>query len=394
MKTEGKSLHRVLAFAAAGALCGALALVTSCGSGEKTSQMTSYTSSESQADTASLFSVPQDQMSHVQVVAVAKQAIARDLHMTGTVTYNAFKTTPVFSAVGGPVHEILVTPGENVKTGQTMLTVNSPDYSVDRSAYLKARDAFQLADKQYQRSKDLYDHHAIAEADLQAAESARTQAQADMQSSADALRVLGINDPETLLKAPPSAQIPLVAPVSGEVTDRLVGPGQLLQAGTTQCFTISDMSTVWVLVNVYQNDLAAIHTGDSVEITTDAYPTEFHGRISYVAATVDPNTRTLQARIVTENPGEKLKNNMYVNATVRAGTIQNALVVPDASVLRDDQNQPFVYKEVAANQFARQAVNPRESEKGLTQILSGLKEGDRVVGNGSLFLQFKNSLQH
>ena len=366
-----------------------------CGqAGESASQMTSYTSSTSKQDTADFFTVPQDQMSHVQVVTVSKQGIPRELRLTGAVTYNAFKTTPVFSAVGGPVHEILVSPGQKVRAGQTLLTVNSPDYSVDRSAYLKARDAFQLADKQYQRSKDLYEHKAVAEADLQAAESARTQAQADMESSADALRVLGISDPETLLKNPPSPQVPLLAPVAGEITDRLVGPGQLLQAGATQCFTISDMSSVWVLVNVYQNDLAAIRVGDSVEITTDAYPDKFHGKISYVAATVDPNTRTLQARIVTDNPAEKLKNNMYVNATVRAGTIQNALTVPDEAVLRDTENQPFVYLQAGENKFARQAVTIGDSNGGKTQILGGLKEGDRVVAEGGVFLQFKNSLQH
>ena len=137
-----------------------------------------------------------------------------------------------------------------------------------------------------------------------------------MESSADALRVLGISDPDSLLKSPPSAQVPVLAPVAGEVTDRLVGPGQLLQAGVTQCFTISDMSTVWVLVNVYQNDLADVHQGDAVDITTDAYPDTFRGKISYIAATLDPNTRTLQARIVTDNPGQKLKNNMYVSAIV------------------------------------------------------------------------------
>jgi cobalt-zinc-cadmium efflux system membrane fusion protein len=376
------------------ALCG-LVWAVGCGSeGGSASQMTSYTSGQSQADTAELFTVPQDQMAHVQVVPVVKQAIVRDLHLTGTVAYNAFKTTPVFSAVGGPVHEILVAPGENVKAGQTLLTVNSPDYSLDRSTYLKAREAFQLADKQYQRAKDLYDHKAIAEADLQQAESVRTQAQADMESSADALRVLGISDPESLLKNPPSAQVPLLAPVSGEITDRLVGPGQLLQAGATQCFTISDMSTVWVLVNVYQNDLAEIHPGDPVDITTDAYPDTFHGRISYVAATLDPNTRTLQARIVTDNPGQKLKNNMYANAVVRAGSIRNALIVPDSAVLRDTENQPFVYVQTGSNQFARRPVTVAESNAGHTQITGGLKEGEKVVGDGSLFLQFKNSLQH
>lgn len=374
----------------------ALALLCGCGSDSQRNQaqMTSYESKQPAGDTASLFTVPQDQMAHIQVVPVEKQSIDRVLRLTGTVNYNAFKTTPVFSAIGGPVAEILVAPGQHVTLGQTLLKVNSPDYALLRASYMKARDAFELADKSFKRSQDLYQHHAIAEADLQQAESARAQSQADMQSSEDALRALGVKDPEALLKAAPSAQIPLLAPVAGEITDRLVGPGQLLQAGATQCFTISDLSTVWVLVNVYQNDLAAVRAGDTVEVTTDAYPDKFRGKISYIAATVDPSTRTLQARIVTDNPGEKLKNNMYVTATVHAGAVRNALTVPDSAVLRDTENMPFVYVQVGANQFARRLVTPAGSEGGKTQITDGLKEGERVVGDGSLFLQFKNSLQH
>ena len=195
--------------------------------------------------------------------------------------------------------------------------------------------------------------------------------------------------------AKPLRQIPVLAPVGGEIVERLVGPGQLLQAGATQCFTISDMSTVWVLVNVYQSDLAYVHVGDSVDITTDAYPDIFHGKISYIAAALDPNTRTLQARIVTENPGKKLKKDMYVTATVHAGAIANALTVPDAAVLRDTENQPFVYVQARdTNQFARRLVQLGDSQDGRTQITGGLKEGEHVVGDGSLFLQFKNSLQH
>ena len=282
-----------------------------CGAGptESESKMTSYSGTESKADSASLFSVPQDQLAHLQVVAVEKTKLPRLLRLTGNVTYNAFKTTPVFSAIGGPVHEILVAPGETVHAGQPLLTVNSPDYSAARSAYIKARDAYSLADKIYKRAQDLFAHGAIAESDLQLAESSRTQAQADMQSSEDALRALGLNDPEAVVKNPPkmTSQIPVIAPVAGEVVERLVGPGQLLMGGATQIFTISDMSTVWVLVNVYQNDMAFVHPGDSVEITTDSYPEVFHGTISYLAPALDPNTRTLQARIVTGDPGKKLK---------------------------------------------------------------------------------------
>jgi len=193
-----------------------------------------------------------------------------------------------------------------------------------------------------------------------------------------------------------TSQVPVLAPVGGEVVERLVGPGQLLQAGTTQVFTISDMSTVWVLVNVYQSDVSFVRPGDSVEITTDAYPDTFHGKISYIAPALDPNTRTLQARIVTENPGAKLKKDMYVTATVNAGSIANALTVPDAAVLRDTENQPFVYVQSSTkqNEFARRLVQLGDSHGGRTQITGGVKEGERVVGDGSLFLQFKNSLEH
>ncbi|HEY6267656.1 MAG TPA: efflux RND transporter periplasmic adaptor subunit [Candidatus Acidoferrum sp.] len=380
------------------ALAAGLALA-GCGSGpsESESKMTSYSGSESKADTASLFTVPQDQMAHLQVVGVEKNKLPRLLRLTGNVAYNAFKTTPVFSAIGGPVHELLVAPGQTVNKGQPLLTVNSPDYSAARSAYIKARQASALADKIYIRAQDLFAHGAIAEADLQQAESARTQAEADKQSSEDALRALGLNDPEAVVKNPPkmTSQIPVIAPVAGEVVERLVGPGQLLMGGATQIFTISDMSTVWVLVNVYQSDMAFVHPGDSVDITTDSYPDVFHGKISYIAPALDPTTRTLQARIVTNNPSNKLKKDMYVTAAVQAGAIRDALTVPDAAILRDTENLPFVYAQTkVSNQFERRLVKIGDSQSGRTQVIDGLKEGERVVADGALFLQFRNSLQH
>jgi cobalt-zinc-cadmium efflux system membrane fusion protein len=340
-----------------------------------------------------LFSIPQDQMSHVQIVTIQPATLTRTLRLTGAVAYNNFRTTPVITQVSGPVSRIVVVPGEKVKKGQPLLYVASPDYSQLRTNYLKAKDAYSLAQKTNARSQDLYQHHAIAAKDLEQAESAEVQAGGDLASAESALRVMGITDLDALIKGPNSYEIPVRAPIGGEVVEQLVSVGQLLQPGNSQCFTISDTSTMWVLVNIYQKDLPYVHPGDPVIIQTDAYPDSFKGRIAYVAAALDSTTRTLPARIETPNPGEKLKKDMYVTTSVQAGSIPNAIAVPDSAVLRDSENEPFVYAETSSNQFGRRSVTLGEGQNGQTQITSGLKPGDRVVGDGSLFLQFANSLQ-
>jgi membrane fusion protein, heavy metal efflux system len=355
--------------------------------------MTSYSAAESAEAKAELFTLPEDQMSHVQVVSVSQGPLERKLRLSGAVEYNDFKTTPVITQVGGPVSRVVVAPGEHVKAGQPMLYVASPDYSLLRSAYIKARDTFQLADKFYLRAQDLYAHHAIATADLEQAESNRNQAKADFESSADAIKVLGIADPETIVTKPPTPEIPLYSPVSGEVVDRECAPGQLLTPGATQCFTISDMSSVWILVNVYQKDVAFVHVGDPVTIENESFPGTVRGKIQYVAAALDPTTRTLQARIESPNPGERMKKEMYVSAEVQAGVIPNALFIPNSAVLRDDQNFPYVYFQTDKNKFAKRVVTLGETVDDKTQVLTGLAANDHIVGDGSLFLQFQNSLQ-
>jgi membrane fusion protein, heavy metal efflux system len=340
-----------------------------------------------------LFTIPPEQMSHVQVLKVQATTLTRMLRLTGAVAYNGFHTIPVITQVSGPVNRIVVVPGQHVHQGEPMLYVASPDYSQLRTNYLKAKDAYALAQKAYARAKDLYDHKAIAEQTLEQAQSAEVQASGDLVAALAALKVLGIKDPDELVQGPPSFEVPVKATIDGEVVEQDVAAGQVIQSGATQCFMISDTSNVWVLVNIYQKDLPYVKVGDPVSIQTDSYPQTFHGRISYVAASLDPNTRTLQARIETSNPGEKLKKDMYVTATVNAGTMPNAIALPDAAILRDTENQPFVYAETSASQFGRRTVTLGESLNGQTEITSGLKPGDQVIGDGSLFLQFANSLQ-
>jgi membrane fusion protein, heavy metal efflux system len=375
------------------ALAAASAIMLWAGCGESGSKASADYNGAKKSDRAELFTIPQEQMAHVQVLTVQPTTLPRTLRLTGSVAYNSFRTTPVITQVSGPVSRVIVVPGQKVRKGDPMLYVASPDYSQLRTNYLKAKEAYALAEKAYARAHDLFEHKAIAEQNLEQAQTAEIQANGDLAAAQAALKVMGITDPDALVQAPPSFEVPVRAPISGEVVEQNVSAGQLIQPGTTQCFMISDTGSVWVLVNVYQKDLPFVRVGNTVAIQTDTYPEVFHGRISYVAASLDPNTRTLQARIETNNPGKKLKKDMYVVATVNAGSIPNAIALPDAAVLRDSENQPFVYAAAGSNQFGRRAVTLGESLNGQTEITSGLKSGDQVIGNGGLFVQFANSLQ-
>src|SRR5579872_6940930 len=364
-------------------------------SADATETRAASSTTETSESKARLFTVPQDQMAHVQVMPVQATTLTRVLRLTGAVAYNSFETTPVITQIGGPVARILVSPGQQVSAGQPMLYVSSPDYAQLRTNFVKARDAYQLALKAYSRSEELYAHGARALADLEQAEATRNEAQADLQAADQALKVLGLN-PQKVLTDPVSPEIAVFAPIAGVVVERLASPGQVLQAGATQVFTISNMNTVWVLANVYEHDLGFVHLGDAVEIETDAYTTRFHGKISFISPALDATSRTLQVRIVTDNAGGKLKKDLYVTAIVKAGVIQNALTVPDAAVLRTAENEPFVYvvaEPAKPNQFGQRLVSVGQSQGGRTQILSGLLQGENVAADGSLFLQFANSFQ-
>jgi cobalt-zinc-cadmium efflux system membrane fusion protein len=192
----------------------AMLLLAGCRSQENPGGMTSFSARATSSATPQLFTIPADQMSHVQLVTASPGTMTHTLRLTGTVAYNAFKTTPVITQVGGPVSKILVVPGDRVKMNQPMLEVSSPDYAQLLDGYLKASDSYRLADKLYRRAQDLYAHHAIAQQDLEQAESNRTQAQADLNAAEQGMRILGIRNPEDLAKAPSSAQIPVLAPMS------------------------------------------------------------------------------------------------------------------------------------------------------------------------------------
>ena len=167
----------------------------------------------------------------------------------------------------------------------------------------------------------------------------------------------------------------------------------MLQAGATQVFTISNMSTVWVLANVYQHDLGFVHTGDAVEVQTDAYPDTFHGKISFISPALDPTSRTLQVRIVTDNPGEKLKKDMYCTAIVRPASLKTLSPCRTPPYLRTAENEPFVYVAATGPSRINSASGWFRSARARAADANHERApaGENVAANGSLFLQFANS---
>ena len=176
------------------------------------------------------------------------------------------------------------------------------------------------------------------------------------------------------------------SPISGTVVEKLIQPGQLLQASTTPVFTVADLSKVWVMAHIFDTDLGAVHLGDTAQVTGAGRT--LSGRVDNIAAEVDPNTRSIAVRIVVDNPGEFLKRQMYVQVGSKTARQTQGLLFPVSAILHDDENLPYVYVEQADGSFARAHVNVGYRSGDRYSILSGLRPGQRVVTDGALFLQF------
>lgn len=349
-----------------------------------------------EANKASLFTVSQDQLPHLQIVPVRSGMWRVNVETTGTVDWDADHTTQAITQVSGPITRIVVDYGTHVKAGDPLLYVSSPDITNAIATYKKARDQQVLTKKILDREKELFSHGAAAVKDVESAEADYNEALIDVQNSLQALKIYAIT-PRELEEAdqegmPINPELAVRAPITGTVVQKLVAPGQVIQAGSTICFVLSNTSTVWVQGHIFDRDLPLVRVGDSVEETNSSFARAFHGQVSYVGAMVDPNTRTTPVRIVTRNPGDLLKKDMYLEAVIHTYTNRNILSVPVSAVLHDEENEPFVYVEVQPREFARRRVAVGAEQNGNVEIRSGLKEGEQVVSEGSVFLQFANSM--
>ena len=350
----------------------------------------------SEAD-ATLFQVPQNQMAHLKIAEVHKAAWSPVVRTTGTVDWDADHTTQAITQVNGPISKLLVDTGTMVKADQPLLYVSSPDAATAISTYKKARNRQDYSKKTLDRSRDLLDHKVIAVKDLEAAEQDYNDASSEVENDLQALKIFGVTQQEIdqaqKQGAAISPQLAVRSPIAGMVVQKLVTPGLVIQAGTTACFTISDISTVWVWGHIYDRDLEAVRTGDTVELTNAAFHQTVSGTVNYIGSLLDPATRTTSVRIVTKNPAELLKKDMFVDAVIRTRTVRSVLAAPTSALLRTDDNLPFVYVEVSAGKFGQRLVTLGAQQGSETELTSGVKEGEKIVAEGAVFLQFANTIQ-
>jgi cobalt-zinc-cadmium efflux system membrane fusion protein len=323
-----------------------------------------------------LFTV--DHPEQFPVAAAVERPTTSELVVTGSVVPDIARNVPVVSLASGRVVAIHARLGDTVKKGDVLLTIRSDDVAGGFDAYRKAVADELLARKQLNRATDLYAHGAIAQQDLEVAQDAEQDAKTTLDTATEHLRLLG-NDPDK-----PMGIVDIIAPTSGVITDQEVTNAATVQAYSSPSpFTISDLSTVWIVCDVYENDLPAVRIGDTAEITLNAYPGHaLKGKVSNIGAVLDPSIRTAKVRLEIENPG-MMRLGMFARATFRGQTVVMHTIVPASAVLRM-HDRDFVFVPAPDNKFRRVEVVSGDvltENTNLQEIKSGLKPGQQVVTN-------------
>ena len=373
----------------------ALWVLGACGGKSEAKEASDTVHTKSAARGIATTTLTPDQLEHLKIAPVTSVAFRPEVRTTGTVAFDGDISDQVLSPISGPVMRILVQPGAWVRRGEALATVSSPDFASAVSDFRKAHATAIQTRRVAGLDSALFKNDGIARRDMEQAQTDALSAEADRDAALQALQALGV-DSATLSglrdnKAVTAVQGVIRAPIEGTVVEKLINPGQLLQAGTTPTFTIADLSTVWVMASVFESDLASVAHGDKVDVVTGASPRPLTGTVDYVNALVDPATKATQVRVVVPNTGHLLKRDMYVTATIHSSKEMRGILLPVSAVLRDENNLPFAFVQSPAGGFERRQVTLGSRVGDRYEISGGLKDGERVIQVGGLFLQFAQS---
>jgi membrane fusion protein, heavy metal efflux system len=310
------------------------------------------------------------------LVTAIEHKAAPALNVTGVVQPDINRAVPVISLASGRVVEIKVRLGDIVTKGQLLLRVRSNDVSGAYQTYLKAQNDERLARVQFERAQTLYDKGAIAKSALEQAEDAERDAKVDLDTATEQLRLLGVD------KDHPSGIVDITAPISGVITDQQVTNAAGVQGlSGPNPLIISDLSYVWIVCDVYENDLDAVHVGEYADIRLNAYPNKvLKGRIDNILAVLDPNIRTAKVRLEVPNPG-LMRVGMFVTATFYGKKPETRSAVPSTAILHLHDRE-WVYAPLSTGHFKRlEVVTGNMLPSNMQEVVSGIKPGDQVVSN-------------
>jgi len=338
--------------------------------------------------------VPAEQLERLHVEPVTQTNFRPTIQVTGTAQFNADVSTQVIPPISGPVMRILEDVGAEVRRGEALALVSSPDFATTIADFRKAQAAYVQTKRVADQDEQLWKNDAIAKRDLEQAETDASAAAADRDAALQQLRALGVDEASIAAlrdgKDVPELQGAIRSPIDGTVVERLINPGQLLQAGSTPAFTVADLATMWVQANVFESDLSSVQIGDRAEVTTPASPNPFVGKVTYISALVDPATKATAVRVLVPNTRRLLKKDMYVQVAIHGSRERNGLLVPVTSVLRDDDNLPFVFVQRGTDSttFGRRQITIGSRVGDRYEVTAGLKAGERIISEGALFVQF------
>jgi membrane fusion protein, heavy metal efflux system len=363
-------------------------VVTSCSGGSN-----SATSSDPKPKTISL---TPEQRDKVRIEQLKISNFHSFVETTGTVAFNSDRATQVIAPISGPVSRLIAKVGDKVKAGASLATIASPDFATAVSSYRKSQAAAENAQRIAKLDEQLFQSGGISRREMEQAQTDAISAEADRDAALQQLHSLGVDnkmieDIRQNREVSGGGQATIRSPIAGTAVERLITPGQLCQAGATPAFTIADMSSVWVMANIFESDLPFVATADPADVITSTGTEKFSGKVDYIADLVDPNTRAISVRILTPNPNETLKKDMYVRVMIHSQKERTGLLVPVSAILRDDENLPFVFVQNADQSFARRQITTGIRSGDEQEVTSGLKEGERIVAEGGLFLQFAQS---
>jgi cobalt-zinc-cadmium efflux system membrane fusion protein len=335
------------------------------------------------------------QRASIQLYTVEASSYRRSVATNGVVDFDNDQATSVLAPFSGPVSKLLVFPGEHVELGQPLAVVDSPDFAAAVSAYQKALATAQTNRRLADLDKDLLAHQGVSQREAAQAETDAVNAEADRDAALRALTALSV-PAKTIAElqqghAPGSFAAMIRSPVTGTVVEKLITPGELLQAGTTACFTVADLSRVWVMAQLFGANLDAVGVGDTAEVLTGIGAHTFTGKVDNIGALVNPDTRAVAVRVVVDNPQHFLRKQMYVHVVIQARHESSGTLIPVSTVLRDDENLPFVYALQTDGSFARRHVTLGARVGERYEIRDGLHVGEQIVVAGGLFVQFMQS---